>query len=63
MPRKQKIQSDNWIYAYYQGINNGTYAVGRWIRLVYEYIQENRESDYEVTWSEWLSAHNTQAAA
>ena len=33
------------------------------IRLVYEYIQENRESDYEVTWSEWLSAHNTQAAA
>ena len=33
------------------------------IRLVYEYIQENRGSDYKVTWSEWLSAHSTQAAA
>ena len=33
------------------------------IRLVYEYIQENRDSNYEVTWSEWLSAYNAQAAA
>ena len=30
---------------------------------LYEYIQENRDSNYEVTWSEWLSAYNTQAAA
>ena len=29
---------DNWIYAYYQGIKNGTYTVGRWIELVYERI-------------------------
>ena len=28
----------NWIYTYYQGINNGTYLVGRWIRLLYEYL-------------------------
>ena len=28
----------NWILAYYQGIRNGTYTVGRWIQLVYEYI-------------------------
>ena len=28
----------NWIYAYYQGINDGTYHVGRWIRLLYEYL-------------------------
>ena len=28
----------NWILAYYQGIKDGTYTVGRWIRMVYEYI-------------------------
>lgn len=36
----------NWIYTYYQGIVDGTYIVGRWIRLLYEYlvngIQEKR---------------------
>ena len=29
---------DNWIYKYYQGIKDGTYTVGKWIRLLYEYI-------------------------
>ena len=29
---------DNSIYAYYQGIKNGKYTVGRWIELVYDYI-------------------------
>lgn len=29
---------DNWIYTYYQGIKNGTYCVGEWIELVYEYL-------------------------
>ncbi len=29
---------DNWIYTYYQGIKNGTYCVGKWIELVYEYL-------------------------
>lgn len=29
---------DNWIYAYYQGIKNGKYTVGKWIALIYEYI-------------------------
>ncbi len=28
----------NWIYTYYQGINDGTYHVGKWIRLLYEYL-------------------------
>lgn len=28
----------NWIYTYYQGISDGTYNVGKWIRLIYEYI-------------------------
>lgn len=36
---------DNWIYAYYQGIKNGTYTVGRWVRLVYERIINGLESN------------------
>ena len=28
----------NWIYKYYQGIIDGTYNVGRWVRLLYEYL-------------------------
>ena len=32
------MAGDNWIYTYYQGIKDGTYTVGKWIRLVYEYI-------------------------
>lgn len=29
---------DNYIYAYYQAITDGTVTVGRWVRLAYEYI-------------------------
>ena len=32
------MTKDNCIYAYYQGIKDGTYTVGKWIELVYEYI-------------------------
>lgn len=32
------INSDNHIYAYYQKIKDGSVVVGRWIRLVYEYL-------------------------
>lgn len=38
MPKNTHKQTDNWIYAYYQGICDGTYCVGRWIRLLYEYL-------------------------
>ena len=38
MPRKPQKSQDNWIYAYYQGINNGTFLVGKFIHLVYEYL-------------------------
>ena len=39
MPGKGRtMTADNWIYTYYQGIKNGTYTVGRWIELLYEYI-------------------------
>ena len=35
---------DNWIYTYYQGIRNGTYCVGRWVRLLYEYLVHGLEA-------------------
>ena len=38
------MAGDNWIYTYYQGIKNGTYTVGRWIQLVYEYIVNGLEN-------------------
>ena len=44
MPKKKEKVSDNWIYTYYQGICNGTYTVGRWIRLVYEYLIHGLET-------------------
>ena len=34
---------DNWIYTYYQGICDGTYTVGKWIRLLYEYLIKGLE--------------------
>lgn len=36
--KSQEKEGINWIYAYYQGICDGTYHVGRWIRLLYEYL-------------------------
>ena len=38
MSKNTDLNKDNWIYSYYQGIKNGTYTVGRWIRLLYEYL-------------------------
>ena len=29
---------DNWIYTYYQGINDGTFLAGRFIHAIYEYL-------------------------
>lgn len=34
----------NWIYAYYQQIKDGSVHVGRWIRLLYEYIVAGLEN-------------------
>jgi phage terminase large subunit-like protein len=36
--KKQKKAGDNWIYTYYQGITDGTYLVGTYIRMIYEYL-------------------------
>lgn len=38
------MAKNNWIFKYYQGICDGTYTVGRWIRLVYEYLVKGLES-------------------
>lgn len=32
------MAGDNYIYAYYQQIRDGTVTVGRWIQLIYEYL-------------------------
>lgn len=34
---------NNWIYAYYQAIKDGTVLVGRWVRLIYELIIKGLE--------------------
>ena len=43
MARQAKKQSDNWILTYYQGINDGTFHVGRYIKLLYEYLVDGLE--------------------
>lgn len=37
------MSKDNWILAYYQQIKDGSVIVGRWIRLIYEYIIKGLE--------------------
>ena len=32
------MQGDNYIFTYYQGIKNGTYIVGKWVKLIYDYL-------------------------
>lgn len=44
MPKKKKISEENYIYAYYQQINNGSITAGKWIKLVYEYLVKGIES-------------------
>ena len=38
MLKGKKSDGENWIYTYYQGIKNGTYLVGRFVLLLYEYL-------------------------
>jgi len=35
---KPETNEDNYIYAYYQKIKDGSVVVGRWVRLIYEYL-------------------------
>ena len=41
--RKRKMAEDNFILAYYQKITDGSVVVGRWIRLIYEYLVKGLE--------------------
>ena len=41
--RKTKKAKDNYIFAYYQKIKDGSICVGKWIRLIYEYIVNGLE--------------------
>lgn len=64
MPKNTKKDGKNWIYAYYQEINSGAVCVGRWIRLVYQYIVKCIE-DKEIVFDqeaandavEWIEEH------
>ena len=38
------MTKDNAIYSYYQGIKNGTFTVGTWIELIYDYIVQGLEA-------------------
>lgn len=38
------MASENWLLAYYQQIRDGTVAVGKWIRILYERIIQDLES-------------------
>lgn len=36
--KRGESSKTNWIYAYYQQIKDGTVCVGRWVRMMYEYL-------------------------
>lgn len=60
----RKKSNDNWIYAYYQKIKNGSETVGRFIRLELEYLVhglENKVFFYDQKKAndaiEWIETH------
>ena len=60
----KKKSNDNWIYAYYQKIKNGSETVGRFIRLELEYLVhglENKVFFYDQKKAndaiEWIETH------
>ena len=62
--RKTKKQKDNYIYAYYQGITNGTFLVNKFIARVYEYLikgLEEKQFFYDAVKAndaiDWIEAH------
>lgn len=58
------MKRDNYIYAYYQQIKDGSIVVGRWIKLIYEYlvtgidkglfVYDNKRANAAV---DWIEAH------
>ena len=61
------MSKDNYIYAYYQQIKDGSVIVGQWIRLVYEYIVkglddklfyfDNKKANKAIDWIETHCCH------
>lgn len=44
LQRSKNMDGFNYIYAYYQQIKDGSVTVGRWVRLIYEYIIRGLEN-------------------
>lgn len=44
MAKQKKTSADNYIYSYYQQIQNGKIIVGEWIKLAYTHIIQGLES-------------------
>ena len=64
MKESTKKDRENFIYSYYQAICNGNVVVGKWIRLVYEYIMRGLEEkrffyDAKKAYAaiEWIEKH------
>lgn len=62
--KRAKVDKDNFIYAYYQQIKNGSVCVGKWIRLVFEYLVhgiENGQFRYDANEAnqavDWIQTH------
>ena len=58
------MSEENFIFSYYQKIKNGSVTVGRWVRLVYEYLVtglENRAFFFDQKRAndaiEWIEGH------
>ena len=62
--RRSRIQKDNYIYAYYQGIKNGTFLVNRFVTLIYEHLingLEGKQFFYDAVKAndaiDWIETH------
>ena len=62
--KKSRIQKDNYIFAYYQGIKNGTFLVNRFVTLIYEHLitgLEEKKFFYDAVKAndaiDWIETH------
>ena len=58
------MDGTNWIYAYYQRTTDGSESVGRWVRMIYEYLVKGLEEKRFLfdqkkanTAIEWIETH------
>lgn len=64
MPKKKRESAENYIYAYYQAMQNGSVVVGKWVRMLYEYVIAGIEA-HEFAYDgrkahaaiDWIEAH------